>query len=322
MSRLGIVISTVSGASYQEVTRLSQVAEEKGWHAVFMSEAMNDALAGVEAIALATRRIRVGTWIANIYLRHPALAGASAVAIDELSDGRLILGLGVSHRPLLDALGIEMQEARAYFRKYIETVKKVMAGGSPREGMRIQFRPAVHRIPIYLGALALETVELAGEVADGAMLYLCTPDRVRTAVDRVRRGAAKTGRNPAEIEITLGIPVYISDDIEAARAAARMNLAFSGSLPFYNRLFRHSGFVKEAEGLNQAVAKGNQAGAAAAISNEMVDAMCLVGPAARCRERLQTFREAGVQLPILVPNPVNEEFHSAVRKTLETFAGS
>ena len=321
MSRLGVVISTVSGASYKEVTRLSQVAEEKGWYAVFMSEAMNDALAGVEAIALATSQIRVGTWIANIYLRHPALAGASAVAIDELSEGRLILGLGVSHRPLLDALGIEMQEARTYFRKYIEAVKKVIAGGPPRAGMRIQFKPAAHRIPIYLGALALETVELAGEVADGAMLYLCTPDRVRTAVDRMRRGAAKAGRNPEGIEITLGIPVYISDDIEAARAAARVNLAFSGALPFYNRLFRHSGFVKEAEGLSQAVAKGNQAGAAAAISNEMVDAMCLVGPAARCREGLQAFREAGVQLPILVPNPVNEEFHSAVRKTLETFAG-
>lgn len=322
MSHLGVVISTVSGASYTEVRRLSQVAEEKGWYAVFMSEAMNDALAGVEAIALATNRIRVGTWIANIYLRHPALAGASAVAIDELSAGRLILGLGVSHRPLLDALGIEMKEARTYFRSYLETVKKVIAGGSLREGMRIQFRPAVHRIPIYLGALALETVELAGEMADGAMLYLCTPERVRTAVERMRRGAAKAGRNPDEVEITLGIPVYLSDDLEGARAAARRNLAFSGSLPFYNRLFRRSGFVQEADGISQAIAKADQVGAAAAISNAMVDAMCLVGPPARCRERLQAFREAGVQLPILVPNQVNEDFHSAVRKTLETFAGS
>ena len=322
MSHLGVVISTVSGASYTEVRRLSQVAEEKGWYAVFMSEAMNDALAGVEAIALATNRIRVGTWIANIYLRHPALAGASAVAIDELSEGRLILGLGVSHRPLLDALDIEMKEARTYFRSYLETVKKVIAGGSLREGMRIQFRPAVHRIPIYLGALALETVELAGEMADGVMLYLCTPERVRTAAERMRRGAAKAGRNPDEVEITLGIPVYLSDDLEAARAAARGNLVFSGALPFYNRLFRRSGFVQEADGISQAIAKGDPAGAAAAISNAMVDAMCLVGPPARCRERLQAFREAGVQLPILVPNPVNEEFHSAVRKTLETFAGS
>ena len=73
------------------------------------------------------------------YLRHPALAGASAVAIDELSDGRLILGLGVSHRPLLDALDIEMKEARTYFREYIGTVKKVMAGGPPKEGMSLQF---------------------------------------------------------------------------------------------------------------------------------------------------------------------------------------
>ncbi|MBI3301342.1 MAG: LLM class flavin-dependent oxidoreductase [Deltaproteobacteria bacterium] len=322
MARKGVVLSTVSGASYKEVTQLSRIAEEKGWDAVFMSEAMNDALAGIESMALATSRIRVGTWIANIYLRHPALAGASAVAIDELSDGRLILGLGVSHRPLLDALGIEMKEARTYFRSYLETVKKVMAGGPPREGMRIQFRPAAHKIPIYLGALALETVELAGEVADGAMLYLCTPDRVREAVNRLRRGAAKAGRDPETLETTLGIPVYMSDDLEAARAGARANLAGSGSLPFYNRLFHRSGFVQEAAALSQAVAKGDQAAAAAAISDEMADAMCLIGPASRCRERLQAFREAGVQMPILVPNPVKEDFGSAVRKILETFAGN
>ncbi len=322
MARKGIVLSTVSGASYKEATQLSRLAEEKGWDAVFMSEAMNDALAGIESMALATSRIKVGTWIANIYLRHPALAGASAVAIDELSDGRLILGLGVSHRPLLDALGIEMKEARTYFRSYLETVNKVIAGGPLREGMRIQFRPATHKVPIYLGALALETVELAGEVADGAMLYLCTPERVRAAVNRLRRGAAKAGRDPETLETTLGIPVYVSDDIEAARAGARANLASSGSLPFYNRLFRRSGFGKEAEALSQAVAKGEQAAAAAAISDEMADALCLIGPASRCRERLQAWREAGVQLPILVPNPVKEEFGSAVRKILETLAGN
>src|SRR5262249_58843370 len=92
--------------------------------------------------------------------------------------------------------------------------------------------------------------------------------------------------------------------------------------PVNSRLFRRSGFVQEADGINQAITRGDQAGAAAAISNAMVDAMCLVGPPARCRERLQAFREAGVQLPILVSNPVNEDFHSTVQKTLETFAGS
>jgi alkanesulfonate monooxygenase SsuD/methylene tetrahydromethanopterin reductase-like flavin-dependent oxidoreductase (luciferase family) len=321
MARKGVVISTVSGASYKEVTQLSRIAEEQDWDAVFMSEAMNDALAGIEAMALATRRIKVGTWIANIYLRHPALAGASAVAIDELSEGRLILGLGVSHRPLLDALGIEMQDARTYLRSYIATVKKVMAGRPLREGLRLHFRPATHTIPIYLGALALETVELVGEVADGAMLYLCTPERVHEAIKRLRRGAAKAGRDPEALETTLGIPVYLSDDLEAARAGARANLAFSGSLPFYNRLFRRSGFVKEADALSQAVAKGDQAAAAAAVSDEMADALCLIGPAPRCWEGLQAFRDAGVQMPILVPNPVNEDFGSAVRKTLETFVG-
>ena len=145
--------------------------------------------------------------------------------------------------------------------------------------MRLQFRPAVHPIPLYIGALALETVDLAGETADGVMLYLSPPERVKIAIDRLRRSATKGGRNPDAIDVTLGIPIYLSDDIEAARAAARRNLVFSGSLPFYNRLFRKSGFVTEAEGMSQGMANGNQAAAAAAVSDAMIDSMCLVGPA-------------------------------------------
>src|SRR5581483_2384630 len=101
----------------------------------------------------------------------------------------------------------------------------------------------------------------------------------------------------------------ISDDLNAARAAARNNLAFYGGLPFYNKLFQSSGFVAEAEGL----AKGN----ANAVSDSMAEAVSLVGPPSRCREQLAAFREAGVQLPIISPVATgNQTYAQAVRKAI------
>ena len=102
MARLGIVIARPGETSFAELQELAREAESAGVEAVFSPEFMNDALSNCHVMAQATARIKVGTWIANIYLRHPALCAQTAVAIDDTSKGRLILGLGVSHRPLVE----------------------------------------------------------------------------------------------------------------------------------------------------------------------------------------------------------------------------
>ena len=102
MARLGIVIANFSGLSFAELQQLAREAESAGFEAVFSPEFMNDALANCQLMAQATSKIKVGTWIANIYLRHPALCAQTAVAIDDASRGRLILGFGVSHRPIVE----------------------------------------------------------------------------------------------------------------------------------------------------------------------------------------------------------------------------
>ena len=156
-------------------------------------------------------------------------------------------------------------------------------------------------------------MEVAGELADGVMLDLCPTSRlprVRAALDR---GAARAGRNAAAVDITLGLLTCVSDDLQAARTAAKAALAMYGTLPFYNKLFQTSGFEQEAAAFSR--------GEAQAVSDRMVEELVLFGPPARCREQLAAFRAAGIQLPIIRPVPVGDQpYAQAVRKAIETFA--
>jgi len=236
------------------------------------------------------------------------------VAIDDTSKGRLILGLGVSHRPLVEGIYKEkMDRPREFLRDYITTVRDITTGkGYP--GAPMQPRAATHKVPLYVGALALGTVELCGELADGAMLYLCPKNRIPRAVAALEKGAAKAGRPASSVDVTTGLPTCISDDLGAARTTAKNNLAFYGNLPFYNKLFQNSGFTQE----TAALAKGQ----AEWVSDRMAEEVSLVGPPSRCREQLAAFREAGIQLPIIVPVPIpgQQTYAQAVRKAIETFA--
>jgi alkanesulfonate monooxygenase SsuD/methylene tetrahydromethanopterin reductase-like flavin-dependent oxidoreductase (luciferase family) len=312
MDRLGLVAATFSGLSFTGLQELAREADSAGFEAIFLPEFMNDALANCQLVTQVTARLKAATWVANIYLRHPALCAQTAVAVDYTSRGRLILGLGVSHRPIVEGVYQEkMERPRDFLRQYVTTVRQVLTGqGSP--GAPGQLAAAAYGVPIYIAALALGTVELAGELADGIMLDLCPTSRlpkIRAALDR---GAAKTGRNASAVDLTLGLLSCISDDLHAARAAAKATLALYGSLPFYNQLFQNSGFEQEAAALVR--------GGAQAVSERMMEELVLYGPPARCREQLAAYRAVGIQLPIIRPVPVgNQPYAQAVRTAIETF---
>jgi len=153
-------------------------------------------------------------------------------------------------------------------------------------------------VSLYLGALTSPTVELAGELADGVMPFMWSAERVTRSKVWAARGRTKAlGRAP--LEIAHGIPTFIGNDIEALRAAARSNLTLFTTFPFYQRMFRASGFAEEA-------AKAEAGAGGDSLSDQMLDAICLIGPVSRCREQLAAFRAAGVDLPILSP-PIGVE---------------
>ena len=289
--RLGLGLIPGAGWRAAEIRAVAREAEEAGFDAVVAAEVNNDALTTALLMGEATRQIKVGTWIASIHMRHSYACAKAADLIADAIGGRMILGLGMSHRPVNAALGAEMPSPVAALRRYTTEVAGWLRGEGPVTHLPQQ--PAPVPVPIYLAAMTSPTVELAGELADGVMPFMWSAARVARSKVWAARGRAKVpGRAP--LEIAHGIPTFIGDDIDALRSSARANLALFTTFPFYQRMFRASGFAEEA-------AKAEAGAGGAALSDRMLDAICLIGPISRCHEQLAAFREAGVDLPILSP---------------------
>jgi alkanesulfonate monooxygenase SsuD/methylene tetrahydromethanopterin reductase-like flavin-dependent oxidoreductase (luciferase family) len=318
MAQCGFSLSPMSGIPHPEFLQLARTVEDAGFSGIFIPEANNDALMCSYAVAGATRRVNIATWIVNIYLREPTLCAAAAEMVQDAANGRFILGLGVSHRPALEARGIDMGNARERLRRDTSIIRATLAGETSMFGMK--FREPGEPIPIYYAALALETARLGGELADGLMLYLCPPERMRKSIDVAHTAAEQHGRAPADVVATVGLPVFLHDDLGVAYAAARRGLAFYGALPFYNRLISRSGFESAADAIMAAAKRGDATAMAAAVTEPMIDSLALVGPESRCFERLEQYRKQGADLPIIVPNAVNEDYPASVRRIVKSFA--
>ena len=289
--RLGLGLIPGTGWRASAVQDIARAAEDAGFEAAFCAEVNNDAVMTALLMGLATRRLEVGTWVAHIYLRTSYLSAKAAALAAEVTGGRLILGLGVSHQPVNKALGIDMPDPAAALRKYAVEVASWLRGEGPATHLPQQ--PAPYPVPIYLAALTSQNVELAGEIADGVMPIWWSVERVARSKRWVNRGRAKSGGR-GKLEMTLGLPTFVGDDSDALRGAARANLGFFTALPFFQRLLRASGFSAEAD-------KAEQAAGGEALSDRVLDAICLIGPVAHCRERLAAYRDAGLDLPILWP---------------------
>ncbi len=315
---LGVVLSTVTDAALSELVALGQLAETLGYAAVLVNEGRGDALAASQAIAAATQRIAVGTNIANIYFRHPFLCAATARTIAELSSGRLLLGLGISHRALLASLGIEMGEARQVLRDYVQFVKKALAG-KVTEGF-LNPLPTPYPVPIYVAGNTVESATVAGAVGDGLMPFLSPLSYLPTLIKAAQSAATDAGRDLAHFGCCLSIPTFVSDDEDAARSAARYNLAFFAQLPNYRRQWRRAGYGTAVDAVQETWRTGQRRDAARQIPDELVEDVCVFGSPARCNAQLAAFRAAGASLPVLAVSPVNEDRVSATRKALAALA--
>lgn len=305
-------ISPVWGCSVDDLRALARIAEDAGFEGIFSPEVPPySALANAQVFAEATSKIKVGTWITNIYMRHAVVATAEALTIQEISGGRMILGLGVSHKPVNDRYGIDMGDPLEVMRNYVSAVKSFADGSSPLLTIKRQ----LPKLPVYIAGLTKGAARLAGQVADGIMPYLATPEYIQKLQSFVIEGANEAGRDPTEIDITSGIPSFISDDLEAARNAGKRGLSGYARFPFYQRMIRNIGFGEVVERIQSGE------NPAEAFSDELLDAIALVGPPDRARSRLEDHTAAGVDLPIIVPGPVGKQSNiDVMRITVETYS--
>src|ERR1700733_3694430 len=228
MPRTGCFVST--GRSLEQAITRVRLAESLGYESVYVTHiAGRESLTVVTAYALATSRIRVGTGVVPIYTRTPATMAQTAATIDELSGGRLTLGLGVSHRPVVEGWhGQTIDHPVAEMREYVEIVRAIVRGEDPPVGEKwstsfhlagLDPRP---EMPIFIAALSPAMLELAGEIGDGVMLWLCNPSYIRdVVVPAVRAGRDRVGKGIDGFEIVAAVPAALTDDKVSAYDGVR-----------------------------------------------------------------------------------------------------
>src|SRR5919108_4784748 len=263
--RLGLAVIPGTGWRATDIQAIAREAEEAGLDGIFAAEVNNDVMATAQLMGAATRRIQVGTWIANIYVRHSYACAQGAALIADVTDGRFILGLGVSHPPVNQALSIDMGDPPATLRRYVTAVRSWLKGEGP--ATHLPQRPAARPVPLYVAAVTSRTVEVAGELADGLMPFLWSADRVRKSRAWIDRGRAKAS-GLGKVDVTVGLPTFIGDDVKAMREAARANLGLYTTFPFFQRLFRASGFATEADQMEKGVG-------GTSLSDRILDAVTL-----------------------------------------------
>src|SRR6266511_2706387 len=187
--RLGLAVIPGVGWSANEIQTVAGEAEEAGFDAIFSAEVNNDVMATAQLMGAATQRIQVGTWIANIYLRHPYVCAQGAALIADATGGRFVLGLGVSHQPVNGALGIEMPHPLETLRQYVTTVRGFLKGEGP--ATHLPQRPSAQPVPVYVAAFTSPATELAAELADGVVPFWWSAERVARSKAWIERGRAK-----------------------------------------------------------------------------------------------------------------------------------
>jgi F420-dependent oxidoreductase-like protein len=305
------------GLTRQDQLEIVLEAERLGYDSVWAAEAYgSDAATILGWIAGQTSKIRIGSAIFQMPGRSPAMTAMTAATLDQLSEGRMILGIGSSGPQVAEGwhgqrFGRQIQRTREYVavvRKALARERLVFQGETlelplpdgPGKALKLTIAPVQDRIPIYLAAIGPNNTRLAGEIADGVIPFLFSPEHVSEVRPLLEEGAARVGRDLDGFDIAPSVNVFVTDDLAAARDAMRPFLALyvggmgSREKNFYNQLVQRYGFEDAAREVQDLYLEGKRDEAMAALPDELIDLVSLCGPADRVRSRLDVFREAGV----------------------------
>jgi F420-dependent oxidoreductase-like protein len=308
-------------------------AEQLGYDSVWTAEAYgSDAATVLAYVAAGTERIKLGSAIFQMPARSPAMTAMTAASIDQLSGGRMLLGIGPSGPQVAEGwhgqrFARQLQRTREYVavvrmalaRERVEfhgeTIELPLPDG-PGKPLKLMIAPAQDRIPIYLAAIGPKNTALAGEIADGWIPTLFSPEHVGEFSERLEEGAARGGRSLEAFDIAPVVNSYVSDDLERARDLMRPGLALyvggmgSRDQNFYNRVVQRYGFEAEAREIQDLYLDGKKDEAAAAVPARLIDTVALCGPPEAVRERLAAYREAGVGTLMVAPMAFTTEERS------------
>jgi F420-dependent oxidoreductase-like protein len=332
------------GMSPGDQLEVVQEAERLGFDSVWAAEAYGSDAATVLAwLAAGTTRIKLGSAIFQMPARSPAMTAMTAATIDELSDGRMVLGIGSSGPQVAEGwhgqrFGRQIQRTREYVavvRKALARERLEFAGETlelplpdgPGKALKLLITPKQERIPIYLAAIGPKNTALAGEIGDGWIPTFFSPEFVSDFRTLLQEGADRAGRSLDGFDIAPTVQTYISDDRARARNLTRPMLALyiggmgSRKQNFYNNLVQRYGFEQAAQEVQDLYLSGEKRRAGDALPDELIDMVSLCGPREVVAERLQAFRDAGVGTLIVSPMALDRQERIEQLRAVAELAG-
>ena len=290
----------------------ARLADELGYDSFWIPEAWAyEAFSLLTEIAVATRRIKIGTGIVNVFSRSPGLLAMHAATLDEISEGRFILGLGTSGARVIQGFhGIRYEKPLTRLKQTIRVIQTLIAGGRLTEAgtdlwefrhFKLEMTPVRPRVPIYCACLNHSAIRMVGELADGWMPTFWPYDQLSQGRALIEEGARRSGRNPDEVVTSPFTTVIPMPDKELSYRSARGLISFyiGGMGDYYHAMLSRMGFAENADLVRSLYQEKKREEAAAAVSREMLDALVIAGDPQFCRERLGDWRRAGVGLPFL-----------------------
>lgn len=336
MRRLGLYLARLPGFDKRgfdrrELTECVRAADACGYDSFWMPEAWErEAFTTLAELATQTSRIGLGTGVVNVFSRSPALIAMSAATVDEISGGRFRLGLGTSGaRVIEDFHGASFDKPLTRLKEAIHIIRALLAGERldfdgdcfKVKRFKLGFKPLRPDVPIYVAALAPNSLRLLGETADGWLPTHWPLARLSEGVAEIRKGAEGRGREVSRIEIAPFVNLAVSENEASARAQARVPLAYyiGGMGDYYLASLSRLGFAAEADRIRMLWRQGRPKEAIKAVTDEMIDQVAICGPLETCRDRLDRAHTLGSTLTI-IPIPVEGTTAEKCRR-IESLAG-
>src|SRR3954447_5184953 len=308
------------GLTGEQQLMLVREAEAMGYDSVWSAEAYGSDAATVLAwLAGQTEKIRLGAGIFQIPARSPGMTALTAATIDNIFDGRMIVGLGTSGPQVAEGWhGQRFAKPLERTREYVEILRMAFARervefkgnqyelplpDGPGKALKLMIAPVQERIPIYIAAIGPKNAQLAGEIADGWIPTFFSPEHVGDMRKLLEEGAARAGNGKAiddSFDIAPTVNVCVGDDLDATRDTIRPVMALyvggmgSRKQNFYNALMQRYGFEDAAREVQDLYLDGRREDAMAALPDELLDSVSLIGPTDVVTERLRIYRDAGV----------------------------
>ncbi len=331
-----------SGAFYPAAAtvELAQIAEEKGFDAVWKGESNStDPMVLLSAMAAKTSRIKLGTAIYHIFGRSPVTLGIQAATLNDLSGGRLLLGLGVANQPIASWHGGTFDKPIRRIREYADIVRQAASGERVEykgelyqtSPFKLSWKPSYPETKIYFAGLGEQMTRLAGRLADGVVVNMANPPMIKEIVQRVSKGATEAGKDPAKLEYVIKVRVCVAPTRDLAKAKLKQVLTFymlaGGEGEGYNALFAAMGYGDEARGVREAYEKGGFRAGQAAIPDVMLDGdgtrppvpMVAATSIEEVRDRLAPYTEAGATRLVIPYVPTTDDAPAEAKRFLDSW---